>query len=199
MEGFAEIVRPSISSYCTAFKVCQTLISDMGLYRHWDFKTYQDQWGSGYWWGALDQKRWGLLTFIDKFYIYTDYSPRREGDERFDQDNQPMVCVDMRRFPDQTQRVIYRDRRYILNGFAYQEDFYHPDYQRNPPCEGQKDYRRTLYWNPDLKLDADGRAHITLFNNSQTTQITVDAAGQTPDGALLYGSNSSTGGSLSQE
>ena len=191
----AGLVRYSNQSYCAAFAACQALISDMAMYRHWEFRIYQGQWGEGYWWGPLEQKRWSLLTYIDKFYIYTDYSPRREGDERYDQDNQPVVCVDMRRFPDQTQRVIYRDRRYILDGFAYQEDFYHPDYRRNPPAEGQKDYRRTLYWNPDLKLDADGRAHITLFNNSQTTQITVDAAGQTSDGALLYGGNTSLGGS----
>lgn len=80
----------------------------------------------------------------------------------------------------------YRDRRNILHGFAYQEDFYHPDYQRNPPQDGQKDYRRTLYWNPDLQLDASGQAHVTLFNNSQTTILQVDAAGQTDNGTLLY-------------
>ena len=177
----------SIYSECIALKVCQALISDMGMYRNWDFRTYQDKWGAGYWWGPLDQKRWGLLTYIDKFYIYTDYSPRREGDERYDQDNQPMVCVNFQGFPDKAQRVIYRDRRYILDGFAYQEDFYHPDYKRNPPTEGQKDYRRTLYWNPDLQLDASGHARISFFNNSQQTQICVEANGQATDGSLLYG------------
>ena len=183
----AGLVRYTNESYCVAYQVCKTLISDMAMYRHWEFRTYQNHWDEGYWWGPLDQKRWGLLTYIDKIYIYTDYSPRREGDERYDQDNQPIVAVDLRRFPDQTQRVVYRDRRYILDGFAYQEDFYHPNYQRHPPTEGHKDYRRTLYWNPDLKLDASGRAHVKLFNNSQTTQISIDAAGQTSDGALLYG------------
>ena len=98
-----------------------------------------------------------------------------------------MVCVNFQGFPDKAQRVIYRDRRYILDGFAYQEDFYHPDYKRNPPTEGQKDYRRTLYWNPDLQLDASGHARISFFNNSQQTQICVEANGQATDGSLLYG------------
>ena len=133
-----------------------------------------------------DREAYNYLYNLDKVYIYTDYSPRNEGDERFTQANQPTVTVDLRRLPDEGRRVTYRDRRYVLDGFAYQEDFYHPDYRRNPPAEGQKDYRRTLYWNPDLQLDAEGKAHVTLFNNSQTTVVSVEAEGQTKDGTLLY-------------
>ena len=50
-----------------------------------------------------------------------------------------------------------------------------------------KDYRRTLYWNPNIMLDKDGKATITLYNNARTTQISVDAAGQAADGTLLWG------------
>ena len=180
---------PSSNSYCAALGIATSLVSDMAMHRNWEWKIYRDNWSDGYWWGPLEERRYGLLTYIDKIYIYTDYSPRREGDERFDQDNQPIVATDIRRYPDKSQRVVYRDRRYILNGFAFQEDFYHPDYQRYPPKDGQKDYRRTLYWNPELKLDANGRAHVQLFNNSQKTIITIDAAGQTTDGGLLYNSS----------
>ncbi len=182
----AGLLTPSNCSYAAASQIAKALISDMAMHREWGFKYYLDNMGDGYWWGPLEERRYTLLTNIDKIYIYTDYSPRREGDERFDQANQPVVAVDLRRFPDKTQRVVYRDRRYVLNGFSYQEDFYHPDYQRNPPTEGQKDYRRTLYWNPDLQLDASGRAHVTLYNNSQKTQICVEANGQTADGGLLH-------------
>ncbi|MBQ7987444.1 MAG: hypothetical protein IJ253_02910 [Bacteroidaceae bacterium] len=42
------------------------------------------------------------------------------------------------------------------------------------------------YWNPNLKLDAEGRARVTLYNNSRATQIEVDAAGQAADGTLLW-------------
>ncbi len=165
--------------------VARTLISDMALQRHYDLKFSEDS-RLGLWRGPLDSMRFRLLTNIDKFYIYTDYSPRREGDQRFQQDNQPEVRIDIRRYKDGSQRVTYRDRRYILDGFAFQEEFYHPNYHRNPPTEGQKDYRRTLYWNPELKLDAKGRAHVRLYNNSQRTTIAIDAAGQTSDGTLLY-------------
>ena len=162
------------------------LIGDMGMYRHYNTRNYYDGKPASYWYGPLEKLRFGLLCNLDKIYIYTDYSPRREGDQRFEQSNQPEVIEDLHRYPDGSMRATYRDRRYILDGFAFQEDFYHPDYQRNPPKDGQKDYRRTLYWNPKLKLDANGRAHVRLFNNSQTTTIAIDAAGQTSDGGLLY-------------
>ena len=132
-----------------------------------------------------EKRRWGRLEYLDKIYVYTDYSPRREGDVRYEQSNQPSVEVSLRQFGDGTRRVTYLNRRYVLKGFAYLEDFYHPNYQRNPPKDGQKDYRRTLYWNPDLQLDANGQAHITLYNNSQKTQICVETNGQAADGTLL--------------
>ena len=50
----------SIYSECIALKVCQALISDMGMYRNWDFRTYRNKWGEGYWWGPLERRRWGL-------------------------------------------------------------------------------------------------------------------------------------------
>ena len=182
----AGLATPSQSTYTTVNGMIGSLISDMGMHRHYTSRVFLDGKPASYNYGPLERLRFGLLTNIDKIYVYTDYSPRREGDKRYSQDDQPEVIVDIRRFPDQSQRVTYRDRRYILHGFAYQEDFYHPDYQRNPPTEGQKDYRRTLYWNPELKLDASGRAHVHLFNNSQRTTIAIDAAGQTSEGALLH-------------
>ena len=74
----------------------------------------------------------------------------------------------------------------ILDGFAAPAEFYSPNYSRYKLPEGQKDYRRTLYWNPNLKLDEEGRARVTLYNNSRTTQIEVEAAGQAADGTLLW-------------
>ena len=170
----------------TVYNIASVKISDMGMSRRYNRRIYLDGRPASFWYGPLDRLRFNMLTYLDKIYIYTDYSPRREGDERYEQSNQPEVIVDYRRFKDKGQRVVYRDRRYILDGFAFQEDFYHPDYKRNPPVDGQKDYRRTLYWNPELKLDVSGRAHVTLYNNSQNTTIAVNAQGQTATGELLY-------------
>ena len=128
----------------------------------------------------------GYLKYADRVEAYCDYSPRLEGDPRFSGVDRPNVTVAVIRLKRGEERVTYRDRFIVLPGFSYQEDFYHPDYRHNPPTEGQKDYRRTLYWNPNLKLDSEGKAHVTLFNNSQTTTISVEAEGQASDGKLLY-------------
>ena len=85
-------------------------------------------------------------------------------------------------------RKAYSDRYTKIQGFAYPAEFYSPDYSKQTPPDNVKDYRRTLYWNPNLMLDKDGKASITLYNNARTTQISVDAAGQAADGTLLWGS-----------
>ena len=176
-----------------ALSVISNYIGDMNMERRYGATIYWDStMVAGYGVTSLpffdfsEQRRYSRLEYIDKMYLYTDYSPREEGNERYSQDNQPSVAVRLTHYPNWERRVTYRDRRYILQGFAYQEDFYHPDYKRNPPKEGQKDYRRTLYWNPDLKLDKNGEAHVTLYNNSQKTRIKVEANGMTSEGGFLY-------------
>ena len=124
---------------------------------------------------------------IAKYGIYTDYSPRLEGSKRYMGSNLPETHIAMFPYPNEEHRVVYRDRRYLLPGFAYPADYYNPDYSKQTPPDSVKDYRRTLYWNPNLMLDKDGKATITLYNNARTTQISVDAAGQAADGTLLWG------------
>lgn len=53
--------------------------------------------------------------------------------------------------------------------------------------EEQNNSRRTLYWNPDLQLDANGEAKVTFYNNARTTTLSIEAEGQAADGVLLWG------------
>lgn len=171
-------------------QIARNYIGDMNLERPYEVENRYEGKNLSANISAENIKSYNYLYNLDKVFIYTDYSPRQEGSVRFEGANQPTVSVDLHRYPDQSRRITYRDRRYVLDGFAICEDFYHPDYKRNPPAEGQKDYRRTLYWNPDLQLDNHGRATITFYNNSQQTTLTVDAQGQTTDGKLLYNDKS---------
>ena len=123
---------------------------------------------------------------IDRFVVYTDYQPRHEGSQRYAGANRPETRVAVYPIYDWGRRPIYRDRRYILPGFASPAEFYSPDYSKQTPPE-PTDYRRTLYWNPNLKLDENGEATITFFNNSRTTHLSVEAEGQAADGTLLWG------------
>ena len=158
-----------------AYGIIRNYIGDMGSYRQYTTALYYDTIlvevrnhaeRQRFWRNTMiqptDRYRYEHLQYIDKIYLYSDYSPRREGDKQFTQDNQPSVEISLHRYPNWEERITYRNRRYLLHGFAYQEDFYHPDYKRNPPKAGQKDHRRT--------------------------QIKVEANGMTSEGGFLYNS-----------
>ena len=42
---------------------------------------------------------------------------------------------------------------------------------------GYLNYRRTLYWNPDVKTDAEGKANIRLYNNGTCRKMEISAEG----------------------
>ena len=132
------------------------------------------------------EEKYYKLDYLDRIFVYTDYSPRLEGSRRYQGNNLPETRIASYPYYDGSRRPVYRDRRYMIDGFARPAEFYSPNYSRYKLPEGQKDYRRTLYWNPNLQLDSEGRARVTLYNNSRTTQIEVEAAGQAADGTLLW-------------
>ena len=125
----------------------------------------------------------------DMYVFYSDYSPRLYGNDMYYGSNEPKTKLVCYPFPDGSRRLTYRDRRYVIPGFAYPAQFYSPDYSKTElPLKGDggADYRRTLYWNPNLKLNDEGEAEVKFFNNSRVTQLSVDAEGQASDGTLLW-------------
>ena len=94
------------------------------------------------------------------------------------------MVVDYRLFPGEARQYTFRDRRYLMTGYSVCKDFYHPDYSRRP-LPGTADYRRTLYWNPDVKLDAQGEATLRFYNNSKASSLSIEAEGVSPDGQPL--------------
>ena len=134
-----------------------------------------------------EKEKYNLLKNLGKVYIYTDYSPRREGNSLYDGEDIPNVEVDLRLIDNEgSTRRTSRDRRYILPGFSTPEEFYQPDYS-NKPLPDVKDYRRTLYWNPDLQLDENGKAEFNFYGNGKQTHLSVKAEGMANDGTLLTG------------
>ena len=64
------------------------------------------------------------------------------------------------------------------------EVFETEDYEQMPPMN---DFRRTLYWNPNLWTDKDGKAHVEFWNNSTCTEMIISAEGITDDGKFVTG------------
>ena len=125
------------------------------------------------------------LRTLKSVQLITDYAPRMEGSRRYWGANQPTVDIGYNPLTSGV-RPTYRDRHLILHGYDVSEEFYSPCY-RNRPLPTLQDYRRTLYWNPNLELDENGHAEVTFWNNSLSTSITVSAEGITPTGKILTG------------
>ena len=126
----------------------------------------------------------------DMYVFYSDYSPRLYGNNMYYGSNEPKTKLVRYPYPDGSRRITYRDRRYFLPGFAYPAEFYSPDYSKQVPSDDKKDYRRTLYWNPNLKLNEEGEAEVKFYNNCRTSVLSVDAEGQAADGTLLWNGQS---------
>ena len=167
-----------------ASDIAKTYIGDMGLERSCDLivkfngRNLDDNISNG------ELARYDHLHFIDKVYVYTDFAPRRLGDPHYEQSNQPSVTIDIRRDMSGGQYKTFRDRQKVLWGFSECVDFYSPDYSKMPSPVSD-DYRRTLYWNPNVTLDENGKAEIQFFNNSSHTNIEVSVNGLTADGEEL--------------
>jgi hypothetical protein len=71
-----------------------------------------------------------------------------------------------------------------FTGYTPVVEFYAPTYP-NGPVQGDKDYRRTIYWNPEVTTDADGYASVSFFNNGYSHALTISAEGMTRDGVPI--------------
>lgn len=73
----------------------------------------------------------------------------------------------------------------VISGFAEPMRFYSPNY-RGMDLPNAADERRTLYWNPGLRTDAQGRASAVFFGNAREGQrLRVSLRGLSPDGRIV--------------
>ena len=61
-----------------------------------------------------------------------------------------------------------------LQGYSESKQFYSPDYSRMKPDD--KDYRRTLFWNPQVN-STDGKIEVEFYNNKECESFIVDVVG----------------------
>lgn len=125
-----------------------------------------------------------MLKSLHQVRVFSDYEPRNEDAPMVHDMLNADVTVEMVPFGDGGKQHTFRDRHIVLHGFNEPDDFYCPDYSNRQPT-APADYRRTLYWNPNAKTDAEGRFSTTIYNNGNETRIKISAAGIAPDGRLI--------------
>lgn len=86
-----------------------------------------------------------------------------------------------------THRVISAEsnkglRRTYFQGFNQASTFKTEDYNIVPPMA---DFRRTIWWQPDIITDAQGKAKVEFFNNSTCEEMYISVEGMTPEGKVL--------------
>ncbi len=130
-------------------------------------------------------ERYNRLSNLDSVAVFTDFAPRAGADPRATEENIERVAVELRQMTNEGQRVTYRDRRYVLQGFNEPDTYHSPHYTMPKGATPPRDYRRTLYWNPALQPGPDGRATVTVQTGTRPAILSVTANGLDTDGTPL--------------
>ncbi len=75
-------------------------------------------------------------------------------------------------------------RKTHFQSYTERETFQMNDYSVLPPME---DFRRTIYWNPNIWTDKDGKATVEFWNNSSCSSLYISAEGISKDGKVIVG------------
>ena len=129
--------------------------------------------------GKCDVLDYMRVSYIKSIYISEDYTTflNYGADSKI---NSCVVFLEM--FPEWKSSTAGKGvRKTWLDGYSQVKEFYSPNYGILPP---EPDYRRTLYWNPSVKTDKDGKALIQFYNNSSCRSFSISAETITPQGVM---------------
>ena len=127
-----------------------------------------------------------LMNILTQCHLYQEYL-NASIQTIFGEDlYQRLVLVDVQIKEDgelSTRDELFKINKRIttVDGYSRPYSFYSPEYPQGP-IFGDVDYRRTLYWNPNVITDEDGKAQVEFYNNSITKRFTLEAAGITSAG-----------------
>lgn len=127
-----------------------------------------------------------LMNILTQCPLYMNYLDKKiqiiDPDSLYDR----FLLIDI--LTKEEHELSTRDERFNINkrnttvdGFSRPYSFYSPEYP-NGPVPGDVDYRRTLYWNPNVITDENGKAQVEFYNSSITKHFNIEAAGITSSG-----------------
>lgn len=73
-------------------------------------------------------------------------------------------------------------RKTFFQAYSAPDTFEMDDYSKVPPME---DFRRTVFWAPEVKTDSEGRATVEFWNNSSARRLYISVEGMTQEGEIL--------------
>jgi hypothetical protein len=85
-------------------------------------------------------------------------------------------------YKDYIMREMPGIRHTTFEGFSVPQDYFHNRITDEIYRPGKYTHHRTLYWNPDVKTDEQGKASIRFYNNDFCRKINISAEGITKGG-----------------
>ena len=85
---------------------------------------------------------------------------------------------------NKSQSAVLGTRQTVIQGYTRALEYYSP---ANPTKElymDKVDKRRTLYWNPSVRADKNGKAVIECYNNQYSTPLIIQAETLSKDGQI---------------
>ncbi len=74
-------------------------------------------------------------------------------------------------------------RQTVMQGYTPALEYYSPAYIDKELYMDKADKRRTLYWNPTVQTDENGKAVIECYNNQYSTPLIIQAETLSNDGS----------------
>ena len=95
-----------------------------------------------------------------------------------------ITLVGIRRRPEKpSPNYIYT----VLNGFDVPRIFYTPDYDSKPEQTYLPDYRTTIFWEPNIKVEKNRKSTLQYFNADNPAKISIVVEGVTREGIPVTG------------
>ena len=100
-----------------------------------------------------------------------------------------LYVVEIYLYPGRKSNISWykNTRQTTFDGYSPVMEYYAPQYP-DGPIQGDADYRRTLYWNPEVKV-SNGRTEVEFYNNSYTKSLHISAEGITSNGEFIVYDN----------
>ena len=138
------------------------------MFEPWKFSFFDDEY-------TRDKMMLIIPMFMDEvksIYIWSDQDSPESA-----------VVVYVYSFPYISTASNKGRRRTYFQGYDVPTKFQMDDYSVMPPVFD--DYRRTLYWAPDVTADENGNAQIEFYNNSSCSMMYFSAEGYNADGEFI--------------
>jgi hypothetical protein len=138
---------------------------------------------------STDEHMDNLTVFaseINRLYIITDQEKVKRVLPEYGSDDGMVTAILL--YGDGNQLMMKeKSKTKVVRFFGYSSDpdFAVPDYRKRD-LPDSSDQRRTLYWNPDVLTDENGKATVIFYSNAnKDVRLGITARAVLPDGELL--------------